>query len=128
MDQQSAKERVRIVIADDNSAVLNQLVAFLETRFHVVGRASNGLELLEAVRQFAPAVVVTDISMPEMNGLDATRQIKSMYPNIPVVILTAYSDDMIREAAMQAGASAFVAKFRAYPDLLNAIDAVLAKP
>jgi len=125
MDQ-NAQERVRIVIADDNPAVLQQLTTFLETRFHVVARAANGCELLEAVRQFKPALVITDISMPEMNGLEATRQIKSAYPNTPIIILTAHSDEALKEAAMQAGASAYVVKFCAFTELPNAIDAALS--
>src|ERR1041385_9192622 len=96
--------RVRIVIADDDPVILREIATFLETRFAVVGRVTNGRELIETVEELAPALVVTDVSMPEMNGIEATLHIRRLYPHIPVIILSAHSDEIIRKAAPEVGA------------------------
>jgi DNA-binding NarL/FixJ family response regulator len=120
------ERRVCIVIADDHPLVLNEVANFLEPHYDVVARAANGRELVNAVAQHSPDLVVADVAMPEMNGIDATREITSEHPNIKVVLLSGYDDPALVEAAFQAGASAYVSKMHAATELLPAIEKALA--
>src|SRR5262245_4117152 len=72
--------RARVVIADDDPAILDRLGQILEAHFNVVGRLHNGRELIDGVRRFVPAVVVADITMPEINGIESAREITRAYP------------------------------------------------
>ena len=119
-------KRVRVVIADDNPAILEQISLLIETRFDVVGRVHNGRELMEAVQRLSPSVVVADITMPEMDGIEAARRITQTYPGVKVVILSVHSESAFIDAAFQAGASGYVTKSRAFTELIPAIEAVLA--
>jgi DNA-binding NarL/FixJ family response regulator len=125
-DPPAEKERARVVIADDDPIIIEPLASLLETGFEVVGRARNGRELLEMVKRLTPAVVVADIAMPEMNGIDAARQITQTYCKVKVVMLSGYSDQDLVEAAFEAGATGYVLKLRAFTDLIPAIHNVLA--
>jgi two-component system response regulator DegU len=118
--------RHRIVVADDNVAYLDDICELLEARFEIVARAANGLECVDAVRRFSPEVVVTDVSMPRMNGIEAARQITRSWPDVRVVILSAHDDPVFIETAVDAGASAYVVKLSAYQDLIPAVEEVLA--
>jgi|SRR5215467_7065756 len=117
--------RVRVVIADDNSACLDHIGRLLETRFEIVARAADGVECVEAVRRLSPSVVVTDISMPRMNGIEATHLIARHCPGVKVVVLSVHDDPAFIEAALEAGASAYVLKLQAFDDLVPAIEKVL---
>lgn len=120
------KERIRVVIADDAVAVLDRIGSLLELRYDVVGRALNGRELIEAVGTLLPSVVVTDITMPEMDGLEACRLITSKYSGVKVVVISVHNDPVIIQASFDAGASAYVWKFAAHDELIPAIENVLA--
>ena len=119
-------ERVRIVIADDDPMSLDELGNLLEAQFDTVGRAENGKRLIECVHKLQPAVVVTDLSMPEMNGIEAARHITKAYPNVKVVILSVHCDPAFVEAAFEAGALGYVVKLEAGTDLIPAIEDVVA--
>jgi DNA-binding NarL/FixJ family response regulator len=121
----AAKKRPRIVIADDDPRVLAEIGNFLGTDFDVVGHASNGRELLETVKRLNPALVVADLAMPEMDGIEAAREITRTFCNVKVVILSGYSDGALAEAAFDAGASSYVVKVRACVELIPAIQCVL---
>src|SRR5262245_31256126 len=84
--QQPRRERVRIVVADDDPSFLHQICILLETDFDLVARVANGRELVEAVAQFTPELVITDITMPELDGIEAAYRITSTYPHIRVVV------------------------------------------
>jgi DNA-binding NarL/FixJ family response regulator len=124
--RQSTAERPRIVIADDDPLILDQIAMLLETHFEVVARVGNGRELVDAVRRVAPAVAVVDIAMPQMNGIEAAKSITSTYPDVKVVMLSGYSEDALVEAAFNAGASGYVLKLNAFTELVPAIQNVLA--
>jgi DNA-binding NarL/FixJ family response regulator len=115
----------RIVVADDDPLILDQIATYLETCFDVVARVGNGLELVEAVNRFKPAVVIADIAMPEMNGIEATRKIRKAHRDVKVVMLSGYNDDVLVDAAFEAGASGYVVKLSAFTDLIPAIQNVL---
>jgi DNA-binding NarL/FixJ family response regulator len=103
--------RRRVVLADDHPAVLLALTRILEPHVEVVAVASDGEDLLRQVGNLSPDAVVTDISMPRMNGLDACRHIHRMYPTVRVVIVSELLDDDTMTAdAFEAGASAVVRK------------------
>jgi DNA-binding NarL/FixJ family response regulator len=123
--QNNRKQRVRIVVADDNPATLDRLVFILSVRFDVVARAVNGHELVEAVGTFSPSVAVTDLNMPEMNGIEATRRIKKKYPSVQVVILSLDCDPATIDSAFLAGAAGYVEKTAADTELIRTIELVL---
>ena len=125
-DNHTRTERVRIVIADDDPKSLDELGNLLETQFDLVGRAENGRKLIEAVDRLLPAVVVTDLSMPQTNGIEAAKHITKSHPNVKVVILSVHCDPAFVEAAFEAGASGYVVKLDAGTDLIPAIEDVLA--
>jgi DNA-binding NarL/FixJ family response regulator len=102
--------QLRILIADDDHHARAGLRAFLSAVVlcEIVGEATNGAELLAQAARHEPNVVVLDLRMPELDGLQATRMLKASWPNIGVVALTLYREQ--REAALAAGADAFVTK------------------
>jgi DNA-binding NarL/FixJ family response regulator len=102
--------RRRIVIADDHPAVLIALTRILEPHVDVVAVAIDGEDLLRQVGNLFPDAVVTDISMPRMNGLDACGHIRRMYPTVRVVIVSELLDDEITAEAFERGASGVVRK------------------
>ena len=114
-----------VVLADDHAIVTEGLAALLEPAFQVVATVHNGRDALRAVRQFQPAVIVMDISMPQLNGIDTAREIRKLDQKIKVVFLTMHTElDFIREA-FKSGASAYVLKHSASLDLRLAIQQVL---
>ncbi len=114
---------MRILLADDHSVVRRGLRTLLETQpgWEICGEASNGREAIELTSELRPDVIVMDISMPELNGLEATRQITKKDPKIEVLILTLYdSEQMIRDAR-DAGAHGYILKSGLDSDLLAAV-------
>jgi DNA-binding NarL/FixJ family response regulator len=114
-----------VLIADDHPSLLSGLVSLLEETFDVVGAVINGHLLVEAAARLRPDVVVTDISMPGLNGLEALEQLKAARSDIKVVVLTMYADAALAAEAIRAGASAFVVKVFAADELETAINEVL---
>ena len=113
-----------MLLADDYAGLLTAWRRLLEPSCEVVGTVPNGRALLEATVALTPDVVVADLSMPEVNGLDACREIKHTNPETKVILVTAGGDKWIARAAFRAGASGFVLKHSA-DDLLTAIQSVL---
>ena len=113
--------RPRVLLADDHIDVLSAVQRMLEPSCEVVDRVTNGAAVLERVEHLMPDVVVLDITMPGLNGLEVCRQIKTAMPDIPVVILTANNDPEIKKSAFGAGASSFVLKHSMANDLLPAV-------
>jgi DNA-binding NarL/FixJ family response regulator len=114
-----------VVLADDHAILTEGLKTLLEGSFHVVAVVHNGRDALQAVRTHHPAVIVLDISMPLLNGIDTVRELRRFDPKIKVVILTMHTDlDFVREA-FERGASAYVLKDSASLDLRRAIQRAL---
>jgi two-component system response regulator DevR len=119
------ESRPRVLLVDDHREILVGLRRFLGTSCEIVGEATNGHAALKAATVLNPDVVVLDLNLPEMDGLEVCRRIRKAQPQIQVVILTAGGDDYMRKAALDAGASDLVLKHLVIEDLLNAIlDAV----
>jgi len=115
----------RILLGDDHSLILEGIKGLVETRYEVAGAADNGRALVEAAVELTPDVIVLDISMPILNGIDATREVKRMLPSAKVVILTMHSNPIYLRKALEAGASGYVLKSGAAEELLTAIAQVL---
>jgi DNA-binding NarL/FixJ family response regulator len=120
--------RVPVLVADDQKLVRDALVAFLEgvDGVDVVGTARDGVEAVAIALERHPHVVVMDLSMPKMNGVEATRQILHSAPDTRVVILTGHGSRDCAEAALRVGAVAFVHKDREAREIFDAILAATA--
>lgn len=118
-------KRPRIVIADDHKIVIEGLRSILEPEFDVVSTVEDGRALLGASKKFRPDVIVTDISMPMLNGIEAVRQIKKSDPDVKVVFLTMHPDVAYAAEAFEAGASGYVLKHSAPSELVTAINEAL---
>ena len=117
--------RIRILLADDHTLFCNLLRDLLEPEYEVVGSVRNGRELLEAAATLHPDVVVADIGMPSLNGLDAGRRLKEANPKVKLIYLTMNNDVEYAREALQAGASAFVLKNSESSQLLQVIRGAL---
>jgi DNA-binding NarL/FixJ family response regulator len=119
-------ETIRLLIAEDERLTREALARLLdmEEEIEVVGRAPNGRVAVELARQVLPDVLLTDIQMPEMNGIEATRRIKQEMPNIGIVILTIYDDDANVFEAIKAGAQGYVLKDSPPEETVAAVRAV----
>jgi len=114
-------KQIRILLADDHRIVAEGMKSLLEQEFGPVDIVEDGRALLAAAEKLRPAVIVADISMPLLNGIDAVRQIKKSQPDIRVVFLTMHPDPSYAAAAFEAGASGYVLKHAAASELVTAI-------
>ncbi len=118
--------RTRVLIVDDHTLVRDGIRALLalSTNIEVVGEAGNGREAIEKVRELAPEIVLMDLAMPIMGGIEATRRIRKEFPQTKVLALTQYDDREYIIPLIEAGARGFVSKMAAASELSSAIDAV----
>jgi DNA-binding NarL/FixJ family response regulator len=117
---------VTVLLADDHSLVIEGLCRVLEPDFTVVGAVSDGHALVVATKVLQPDVVVADISMPVLTGIEAARQIRQTNQHVKIVFLTMHSDVVYASAAFQAGGSAYVLKNSAGNEIVIAIREALA--
>ena len=117
--------RPRVLLADDHRIVSEGLKGLLADDFELVGMVEDGRALVATARTLKPDVVVADITMPHMNGIDAVAQLKKENPNIKVVFLTMHQDSAYARRALDAGANGFVVKHSATAELVMAIHAAL---
>ena len=119
-------DKIRILLAEDHTIVRQGLRSILDGRegIEVVGEAKDGREAVEKVQQLQPDIVLMDLSMPLLSGLEATRQIKSQYPQIKVLVLTMHADEEYIFQILQAGASGYLLKQAAVGELVAAIQVV----
>lgn len=118
-------KKPRIVLADDHKIVLDGLRGILAEEFELVGEATNGREMMELAQSLKPDVIVADISMPLLNGIDAARQLREQGSTAKVVFLTMHPDQTYATRALDAGALAYVLKHAASDELVGAIKEVL---
>ena len=119
-------QKIRVILVDDHAILREGIKSLLGKRdnIEVVAEATDGREAMTKVTQFRPDVVVLDISMPLMDGLEATRQIKKECPDTKVLVLTMHDDEEYFFQLLRAGASGYVTKRSASRDLISAIEAV----
>ena len=103
-------KRVHVLLADEHPPFLHHLSALLSNDFCIVGAVSDGKSLLTTALKLQPQVIISDIDMPIMNGLEAVRQVKALLPDIKVIVLSNHKEQEYVGAAFSAGASAFLSK------------------
>ena len=118
--------KIRVLLADDHTIVRQGLRALLDSQedIEVVGEAEDGRQAFEKTKELIPDIVVIDITMPNLNGIEATRQIKKQNPEIKVLVLTVHDNEEYIHQILQAGASGYLLKESAVTDLVSAINAV----
>lgn len=119
-------KRPRVILADDHRIVAEGLKSLLTVDFDVVAVVEDGRAALEAARSLHPDVVVADIGMPHLNGIEVTARLKQEQPGVKVVILTMHREEAYARRALEAGAAAYVLKVAAPAELVLAINAALA--
>jgi len=118
-------QRPRVLIADDHLLVAEALKSLLTPEFDLVGVVEDGRALVEAAGRLSPDVIVADVTMPQLNGIDALVQLRQSGDRVPVVFLTMHRDVTFARRALEAGASGFVLKHSAPAELVTAIRAAL---
>jgi len=119
-------QKIKVLIVDDHTLVRDGIRALLAlvADIQIVGEAANGREALEKVKELAPDVVLMDLAMPIMSGLEATRRIRKRFPTTKVLALTQYEDREYIVPTIEAGARGFISKTAAFSELASAIQAV----
>ncbi|HOC47067.1 MAG: response regulator transcription factor [Syntrophorhabdaceae bacterium] len=119
--------KTKIIIADDHKIMREGLKALIEKQpdMEVAAEARDGLEVTKLARKLAPQVIIMDIGMPEMNGIDATRQVLSENKDIKIIALSMHSDRRFVLEMLKAGASGYLLKDSAFEELVNAVHTVM---
>jgi DNA-binding NarL/FixJ family response regulator len=122
----SAKKEITILLAEDHVVVRESIHQSLERQpnFKVVGEANNGEEAVEMTKRLKPDVIIMDISMPKLNGIEATKQIKAFQPSAVILVLTAYDYEQYIFPLLAAGAAGYLLKDVSSRELINAIQTV----
>lgn len=113
--------KIRVLLADDHTLVAEGLKSLLKDQFELVGVVHDGRALLESADKLRPDVILTDISMPMLNGLDAVRQIRAQRPETRVIVLTMHRDTHLAASAFRAGVSGYLLKTSPGEELITAI-------
>ena len=119
-------KKLRVLLVDDHAVVREGLRSLLshDPRFEIVGDAADGLQAIASVERLSPDVVVLDVSMPGMNGVQVTKRLKELHPDVKTVALTVHEEGGYLRSLMDAGASGYVLKRSAASELLRAIETV----
>jgi DNA-binding NarL/FixJ family response regulator len=119
------KRRPKVLLADDHAIVAEGLAALLKEQFDLVGTVGNGVELIDAAWQQRPDVIVADVAMPVLGGLEALRRLKAAKSDAKIIFLTMHADAELATEALRAGASGYLLKHSAGEELITAIREVL---
>ena len=122
--------RIKVLVVDDHTIVRDGICALLglSDDIEIVGEASNGREALEVISSLKPDVVLMDVAMPVMGGLEATRRIRKQFPDVKVMILTQYDDKEYVIPIIEAGASGFISKSAVSSELASGIRSLSMPP
>ena len=118
-------KRPRVLLADDHRMMAEGLKGLLSPEFDLIGEVEDGRAMIEAAKKLRPDVIVSDVTMPHLNGIDALPQLKKDNPSVKVVFLTMHHDVAYARRALEAGASGFILKHSAPAELVMAIRAAL---
>jgi two-component system response regulator NreC len=121
-------ETIKLMLVDDHDVVRTGLRSFLQTQpgFEVIAEARNGLEALEKARESLPDIILMDITMPDMDGIEATHRLKETYPDCQILVLSVHDDKQYFMKMLSVGASGYLTKHAAAEELTAAIRAVAA--
>jgi len=116
--------KIRVVVADDSRTALGAVCAYLnfEDRFEIVGTASDGLSVLRQVEQFTPDLVLTDLSMPQLTGLEVAKQLRKSYPGLRIILFTELNGLSLREECLRCGVDGFAEKSQMPEKLMEEIN------
>jgi two-component system response regulator NreC len=119
-------KKIKVVVADDHTILRQGIKALLDNQeeIEVVGEAKDGREAIKAIEALSPDVILMDIAMPGLNGLEATRRIKKKFPMTKVVVLTMHTNEEYIFQILNAGADGYLVKETAFQDLISAINSV----
>ena len=120
--------RPRVLLADDYPGMVTAVSRLLSLDCEVVGTVADTGALMEFVQRLQPDLIVLDLNLPDLSGLEACRQITQAYPQTKVIVFTAVTDPEVRERSLAVGASAFVSKLGPVTDLLSAIKRLSPEP
>jgi len=115
----------RLLLADDHALILEGFRNVLEPKYAVVGLVTNGRALVEAALRLEPDLIILDITMPLLNGIDAAREIRKHLPNVKLLFVTMHANPTYLEAALDAGATGYVLKSSAREEIVTAVERVL---
>ena len=119
--------KLRIIVIDDNLLFLHKLISLLSFEFNVIATTADGKTALDLIRRYEPDLVVLDLHIPGLSGLDITVQLAKHLPRLPVVICTVETDSEFVDAARQAGAIGYVFKTQVETDLILAVKSALER-
>jgi DNA-binding NarL/FixJ family response regulator len=119
-EEKSLPSRVRVLLADDQAAILRDIEELLRADFEIVGTASDGVAAIEEAARLQPDLIVTDLTMPRLGGIEASREMLKARPGLPIVLLTMNQDPQIVEHAMRVGIRGYVHKLTADEELIPA--------
>jgi len=118
--------RPRVLIADDHADLVKAVGRLLAVDCDVVGTVADGSAVLEAAQRLQPDVIVVDLNLPNVNGLEACRQITQAHPEMKVIVFTAMNDPDVRQRSVEVGAAAFIFKMAGNGDLLATVKRLCA--
>lgn len=120
-----ANRRKRVLIADDSEPVMREIEQLLSPEFEIVGKATNGVELVEKAARLGPDLIVTDLEMPGLSGIEASRAALKERPDLPILLLTSHCDRHLAQEALGAGIRGYVLKLAAADELIPAAHGAL---
>lgn len=108
----TSNRRIRVLIADDSATALSCICKYLEFegKFEIMGTASDGLQLVQKAGRLRPDLVLTDLSMPRLNGLEAAFELRRLFPELRILVITQLSGLSLKDECLRCGADGFVAK------------------
>jgi DNA-binding NarL/FixJ family response regulator len=112
---------MRVLLADDNEEMLSDVEELLASDFDIVGKATDGVSAVEAAIRLMPDLIVTDLAMPGLSGIEASRKMLTTRPDMPIVLLTLHNDARLVEQALSVGIRGYVHKLTAAEELIPAL-------
>jgi DNA-binding NarL/FixJ family response regulator len=124
-----ASRRIRVLVADDSPTALRSVCKYLEFegQFEIVGTACDGLRVLHQTQRLRPELVLTDLSMPQMNGLEATVELRKLFPDVRVLIFSELNGLALREECLRSGADGFIEKSGMPEKLMEEVERLFPK-
>jgi len=114
-----------VLLADDSAAVMREIEYLLQDDFEIVGRATNGIDLVHETARLKPDLIVTDLEMPGLSGIEASREALRAHPDMPILLLTSHGDRQLVRQALNVGIRGYILKLSAADELIPAVHGAL---